>query len=86
MIEQFEDTNDEFFSSDGFDANWFDRVDSDLAEKILAEGSMIKIFENTGSTWWTLYSLNGVQYVGMCDFSDIWLLDEEMKEKVSGLS
>ncbi len=86
MNEQFEETNDGFLSPDGFDANWFDRIDSDLADEVVKNGKILKTFDNTGSTWWTLYSLKGVQYVGMCDFSDIWLLDDEMAERVEVLS
>lgn len=73
----YDEQDKEFLDTESFDANWFDKLDDEKAAKILSEGSKIKEFDNTGSSWWTLYKFNNVFYVGLCDYSDIWEVEEE---------
>lgn len=77
-----ETKNEGFLREDSFDANWFDAIDKELANKVIQEGKQIRKFEDNGTTWWTLYTYENEQYIGLCDFTDMWLVDEEMSEKI----
>lgn len=71
-----------FDMENGFDANWFDKVDDEMAKNIINEGLCVKRIEQTDATWYTIYKYKKNSYVGLCDFADIWFIDEEDLEKI----
>lgn len=79
-----DEVKDDFLATEGFDANYFDKLDDQIAKEIMTSGKEISRFQDTGSTWWTLYLYKGIKYVGLCDFEDIWVLDDEMEEQIKG--
>lgn len=80
MFNENEKEDQDFFkpTEDGFDVNWNDKVDENLAAEVIDDGVLVRKFEDTSSTWWSHYKLNNKNYVGLCDFNDIWEVDEEL--------
>lgn len=83
MIDLNEEKDDIFSMEDGFDANWFDKIEDDLAKKVIENGKEISKIEDNGTSWYTIYKYEGSHYVGLCDFHDLWLItDDELDQLI----
>ena len=60
-----------------FTADYEDTVSKDLAKKVIADGKQIGRSEYEKDTYWAIYEYEGKNYIGLCDFVDIWAADSD---------
>lgn len=56
--------------------DWKDRVEKNVAKRVRDTAKHIGTSESEKGCFWSIYLLDGTFYIGLCDFPDIWEIDE----------
>lgn len=72
----------DFSEEEDFELNWNDSVNKELANKVVSSGELLGRFDENTITWWSVYKLDGVFYVSMSDFDDVFEVNETILNRM----